>query len=440
MKTSPNVAPIIRNQEAIVFDYINGAGNHELKTVLAGIVAANPDRFFTATTAAHELNRAQGAPTQDPVWSMKPAAMIQYFDRSLEPVGSVVSGMTTGASGKQVKAWRSNPENIDLVHAASGLFSSWSLRWPELSVQQAYGATTSKTAVRSPVIRHRIYSALTKTDIDLSEKDVRIAIEGGGYQQENSVSNQLRELADLGIIDLASKRKDYDPEVRINNAEYKHVGIRFEDTIPETRALYTVIAQNGVGRVIRVNALITQAANANPNIDTVKLREQLVRGLHSASGNYPGLEKVTMDGMSEEALSLVKLTPDVKQPIAELVNGVAAIISGEANADYSQELSEILASQSDVRQLVWKAKQNSHVKTGHDEGSDKLRDQLKSIITNSEPITAAEARAILKDQYGRRVTTAFVRTVLNELADKNAATKGTNVQHAHSTRKLNKYS
>jgi hypothetical protein len=433
------------SREEAVFAYIDGVGNHELKTLVSALAIEKAGSYVTATAIANEVNSLQIAGGVEdgkqsegvrPVWAFQTVHAIQYFNRSLAPVGAVVKGRARGASGKEVDAWKADSKFISEQEAMAGFLSRWSLRWQDISTQQTYGVTTSKTNIRSPQVRHRIYEALLGSG-EHSVASIRDAI-GVEYAMDNSLSNQIRALVDVGLIERESKRKDYDPQLKIVDTEYRHVSMKFEDLIAETRATYQAMQKLGTGELLTVNQLIDQAAAIDPTIDTVKLRMLLVHGLDPKSKNYPGLELAEANPMSQESLTRVSLSAAAKEPIAELLEGVNDVLKGNKE-QYIKDAKQIISNPDDFRKLVAKASRFSPFRNGHYNGRQKLEAQVQSTVDGLGVATVAEVRQYLIDSYGRKLTNSFVRKILHDLAAKGLIYQTETTQHPHSKQSLNLY-
>lgn len=395
----------------VVFGYLDGVGNHEVKNLLGGLFLVDPNRLYTAPAMAHELNGRQG---EDRAWGIKSDSVTQYCERSLEPVGAVVSG-TVEEAGKNKVAWQANSAHLKGKLALTGLLGEWSLTWPDLSLQQVLGTTTSPTEVRSPKARYGIYSTLLAHEGDTSIIDI-VSELGHNYTShgDTAINGQLNGLVALGIVSKSTNRRGYDPKVRINSVEFAHSAMTLAEAIPETKALYKAIGKLGAGSTITLNSLIDAALEADKEIDDIKLRWLLRQGVTEGRA-YPGLSLVEPMSASLNTQSRINLTEQAQEPINGLVEGIDLIKDGQGIDEFVARAKEILSTPADFRTLVAKARHFSP----RANASGRITDgqQLSSIVLDLENVTAEQARQELMKRFGRKLSKPTVRTILNDMAE-----------------------
>lgn len=420
----------------IILDYLDGAGNHELKNALSGVFLQNPHIQYTASAMANEMTVRQG---DTPVWKVRPTMVTQYVEHSLMPISSVMHDLVTNERGKVVDTWAANPEYLDARLALSGFISDWSLRWQDISVQQAYGSSSSPGAVRSPQARHNIYSAILTGSDTPSIYEISETLEGGGYSHGRiSITGQIKALAQLGILDLATKRQGYNPIIKINDTEFSRAGFDLSETIPETQALYQVMSDLGQGATTGLNELVAKAAKIDPSIDQKKLR-LLIRQAVNGGTAYPGLEQIASNGMDQTSQSRVGISESAKKPVEELVEGISSIQNtGEAVEHYIQRSKEIHAEPESFAALVEKARNFS--RRANSPSKEVVYQQVETIVRQLGAVSAQTVCNSLAELYGTKLSKPHTRTRLNELVEQGVIKVKTVNQEAHTTRQINIYS
>ena len=419
--------------EEVVFRYLDGVGNHEAKNLLATVVLADPQRDFTGATARYELNARQG---NHPVWPVVPSGAKQYFERSLEPIGAVVKTRIP-SRGSFVDAWHASEEYRDTRLALAGFISDWSLRWPEISVQQVFGSTSSRSEIRSPEIRSQMYWGLLTGSEGITFGDLAASLYHSNYPVEASLHNQIRAMRDLGILAVATKHTKYNPLLEIERTDYFHKAIEFDNTLPETRALYNAIQGQEPGGRFTVNELVTLAQKLDPSINTVKLRQRIINGTRDRRA-FPGLKMIENGYKTTSAESVVSLTPSVVEPISELMEGLEAIRSGKNVAENIDKARAIIATPADFAALMTKARDNS---PGYASKSAEhtLDTQLLSVIQKLGGATVKAARGQMIDQYDRQLDAGTISSRLRGLVRAGKLTVEKTAMESHSVRVRNHY-
>src|SRR5581483_11550407 len=108
-----------------------------------------------------------------------------------------------------VTAYRSSELGEQWGLAFTGVLLDWTLRYPDISLQQLLGVTASSGASRSPETRYRIYQELiTHPGGELSQAEISHDIGNGG---RDAVNQTLYDLKDLGILEIDSRLSYYNP-------------------------------------------------------------------------------------------------------------------------------------------------------------------------------------------------------------------------------------
>jgi hypothetical protein len=413
--------------DEMAYEFINGASNHELKLLTTAVVLANPDFTYTATSLHRTMLERQG---EEPVWKFQQSTPKQYCDQSLEPIGAVITNTVIGERGRQVNGYRASPDHRQSKLALTGFLMGWSLRYPDLSLQQVYGPTASNSNVRSPQVRHQIYLALLTGDNGKDISNLYKSLEGAGYKYRISINAQLDAMKDYGILTVASHKTDFDPLLRIDNAEYTHLSRHLNQTLPETQALYAAMQLLGSGQNVSVNELISAAKRIDTRIDEVTLRRKLINAV-TVKG-YPGLTVVEKGKVPEGQSTIVELSDEDYDVISELCVGIENIKDGY-NIDENVALAKtIISNPEQFAALVTKARKFSPARAGHESGREVLEDQLGNIVKGLGDTTVAAARDELYQRHGRRLSARVVREILIDLADNGRVTSESYYKNPHS--------
>lgn len=396
--------------EEVIFGYLDGVGNYESKNLLASLVLTNPQHEFTNTEARREMNLRQG---DRPAWSVGPTSAQQFFGTSLERVGAVVKTQVQGESGKVVNAWRASDEYLDTKLALSGFISDWSLRWPNLSIQQVFGATTSRSDIRSPQVRSQLYWGLLTSGNGTTFGDLHDSLYFATPALTQTVNNQVRAMRDLGILSVVTKKDGYDPDVEIVDDNFRHVAMKLENRVPETQALYAAVKQLGRGTRLTLNSLADAAYQIDPTIDLTKVRHILMNGTMSGR-QVTGVKLVDAKGIDTSSQSNISLAEGMTEPISELMEGIEAIRMGYSIEKYIARAREILDNPTEFSALMRKAAQFSPLHKARQE-DDTATQQLMTVVQELGTLTTRQAQVQLTERYGRELDRGSVAQKLRDL-------------------------
>ncbi len=421
---------------AVVSGFINYGANHEAKTVLSDVYLQQPGELLRPVTVAKTVIAWQGP---EPAWKIPIKDVIQYSERSLAKGGIVEPGLIDGERGHQVTAWAAMASPADLLvqRAMVGFFSNWSLESPEQSVQKLYRVGGGDRA-KAPLVRHRLYDLLWNSTTGYSIEGLNEVMVREGHHP-TTLARKLEGLDQEGIIEVRSKSIGYNPVMKVTDSEYRHVAIGFLDTSLETQAAYAAAQELGIDATITVDDFVNKAMEQMPGADPVVLRKYIIGSFSEGTNHFPGLQPVDRLGIPISDLSVVELSPDVRQAVGELVIGVGKILAGEGLLPYVKEAQRIMGNPSQVRELIAKAGRFSAVKAGHFHGSERLTNQMRSILETG-PQTAESMRAELVDRYGRMIGHERIHAILNELVSTENIGTAYEPVHPHSaiTRKVYK--
>jgi hypothetical protein len=427
--SSPDFAPYQdAPNAAIVSGFINYGANHEVKTVVSDVYLQQPGELLRPVVVASTVTTWQGP---EPAWKLPTKDVIQYSERSLVKGGIVETGLTDGERGHQVTAWaaRATPADLLVQRAMVGFFSGWSLESPDHSVQRFYRVGGGDRA-KAPLVRHRLYELLFNSATGHSVESLNAIMAEEGHNPR-TLSAKLERLDQEGVVEVRSKKIGYNPLMKITDSEYRHVAISFGDTSLETQAAYAATQELGIDAMVTVDDFVDTAIQQLPDADPVALRHYIINSFREGTNHFPGLQPIDRLGIPISDISVVKLAPEVRQAVGELVTGVSKILAGEDLPAYARQAQRIMDDPAKVHYLVAKAGKFSAVKAGHFHGSAKLTNQMRSILETG-PQTAESMRAELIDRYGRMIGHGRIHMILNGLVEAGTASATDQPVHRHS--------
>ncbi|HVW23641.1 MAG TPA: hypothetical protein VHB51_04145 [Candidatus Saccharimonadales bacterium] len=403
--------------EQLLAGFINGVANHERKLALAAIVLAHPEREFSGADGSYELEQRQGKPL---AWPSQDATGKQYFEQSLEPVGAVVKISKRDESGRIVPAFVAEPSGRQLRLALCGFLMDWSLRYPDLSVQQVYGGTNSTTEVRVPWVRHKMYAGLLLNGGVQSVAGLEAVMDDVGYSRPlSSISIQVRSLERLGILQKITKHRGYNPLVEIIGTEL--VNHNFEMISTETRAIYDAMRQEGIGTQILASDLIDIAKALDPTADERRLKGILNDAANPTSHAIPGLQLVDSGGLKHNEFSRVKISPDHLPAITALVLGIETLFSGRNVEHYQTVAKQIIDDPAAINALF--AKSRAASPTAKRERRPELINQTAEVIRALGEATLVDIVESLAETTGRNISITLARDITKHLLATGAFTR-----------------
>ncbi len=181
--------------EQAFYTFLNYVGNHELKLLTGAIILTNPDTPHSATTLCQGLIDGQGK-EEALAWNIKPPTPKKYCERSFIPSDFVTATEVEGKRGKLVPAYQADPTNLDAKLATIGTLFGWSLEHLDWSLQQTLGVTNAREQIRTPEMRHRMYTELPSDP--MADMYASFAARGPAYLE--SLELQITRMRELGLV------------------------------------------------------------------------------------------------------------------------------------------------------------------------------------------------------------------------------------------------
>lgn len=409
------------------YDFVNGAGNQELKLLTGALILASPDVVHTPATLGRTIRDKQGEPR---VWNLQSSIPGSYCRESLEPSGVIFSLRLLGERGGTTTGYQAVKDHLPEKLSVAGSILGWSLDYPDLSVQQVLGVTTSSSETRSPEMRHRILTAIITGDKAKNVSQLRQALQESNYEHRQSLDMQLKRMEELKLIELSSNT-GYDPTVQILTSEFKHSSKSLRDTLPETQAVYAAIRQIGQGETRTINQIVSVALTINPAIDPTRTRQKLLNGV--VTKGYPGLKMIETEEELQRSGSrtVVRLGSLAVQPVTDLCERLKDARENDPTQNI-QLAKRIIANETDFRALVTKARKFSNYVVARATGVELLESQLIEIVSDLGEVTPASARNALQERYGREISSHRLLPILNKLVNDNLLLQDVTYKHQHS--------
>ena len=423
--TNHESRPLTRNQ---FYDFLSGAGNHELKLLTGAVILAHSDIVYTPASLRRTLLDRQGAPT---VWKFQASTPAQYCEQSLEPIGAVVTSKVLSERNKIVPGYQACATNRFEKLALAGSLLGWSLDYSDISVQNVLGATASNSSVRSPEVRHQIYRSLLTGSDGIDVSSLYEKLDGLGYKHRPSMNLQLYRMHELGLIKLDSNIGQ-NPSVLITHTEFDALSKKLEDSLPETQAIYAAIRRLGIRCNTTVNNIVTVAIEINPNLDATVVRYKLLNGV-----NGKGFSGLQLTENPSQQRTTVFLNPTITKPVSDLCERLKDVRDGAVDVNV-RAARRIIESKPDFRKLTAKARQFSHAVAGK-QGHELLEKQLLSIVNRSGETTVSVARDELKNTYAREISSHMLRRILNDKVKEGKLQQDVIYRHSHSTKSTRVY-
>jgi hypothetical protein len=342
-------------------DFLNYLGNHEIKLVLAAMLATRPDESFDSGQLRSQFIAAQGP---DPAWdkAIIYTSLPRYVEHSLAKCGAAsVSREETDGSGRASLRYQGDAERAPRVLAFGGAVLGWSLDYPEMSLQQILGRQ-SDDKQPSPETRHEIYAHLL-SDPSNGTSTAKIFHGFGlpGYQWLD-VTHQVYRLEQLGIVDITSnKMLHYNPTFTLDGGTNHFVAKSAEaGTTPEQRILY--LALNSLVRDTPATYNLQDFIDACGRIDIgepydlSRVRRLLVQ--NRTKNTRIGLRFDNTDHNPADYTTVV-MSPRYVEPITDLCSRLAALDDPELAALYRGQGANIIANKDAVKRLVAKGRRFS---------------------------------------------------------------------------------
>ncbi len=393
--------------------FIDNVGNHEAKLLAAGVVALEPDTVFSEAMLASTMSAHQG---DNKGWVQHGSIPGKYCHTGFTAAGLVQEQSVQGRKGPMI-AWQATELGVAELPVV-GALTDWSLANPDISLQQVYGSSMSRTDLKSPEVRHSIYEVLLTSPGDNPPSVQEIAASIGDERiSAKVVRSQVLDMKALGILDVTSKfDDDYNPRFIITNPTLTHPGLEQHELSDESQIMYATLQAmySGQQEQHSLADLLAVAQRLDPQADLRQVRRLFNHGVSEASSNLPGIQ-LAEGQMPPQRHTAVSLSETYKQPVEDIFNRLDELQTEPGCEKYAAKADEIISNPVLFSRLMAKAKNFSPEYVGQQEGSEGLERRIGSVISALGNATVKDIRRQLESD-GRRVGTDTVRSVLSRLA------------------------
>lgn len=399
--------------------------NHEAKLVVLMTLDGQP----SALTCS-QLHKQMTEPQQDyTTWTPSNMTGYQYCRQSLVPAGAVTEELVTTPRQANVRAHRLTEYGQRLAVPGAGFLSDWSLRYPNVSIQDLLGGTNSSGEFRAGETRTRVLeAALANPSGD--NLSVRAAFAEGvdpdwesvEYKLERTrVSKAVSALALAGVLNSETVQFDDDRELLIVDPQMPE-GLANHPHFEVAIALYEVLATLDAQRedkdsplaisydeaiVLTLNRLTEQGIDA----DVQKVR----RGIHNAyfsERSYKGITKADPGRFNDGRLTRFSMNDAHRDAVEEFLLILQVLEDGNDRtyAEGHAMLQSVKSNSAQRAQLMSKAFTFSPY--AQKKSTLTTAAEVKTLITEIGQATLDELADAYRDMANRPIKSEGLRNIL----------------------------
>lgn len=393
----------IRLSDKEIYGFISAFGNNEAKALL--LTAMEAGKNYTKSTLHTRMVKIQG---ENPSWIQNKAGAFQYCENTLVKI-KVIKKVVNPSGQKEVVIKEYGKEK---GVPFAGALLEWSLKHPDISLYQVFGATASKylkkegedEKKRSAETRLRILEALLANNKILSQAELADILK----EDSHLVAHHLDSLSENGIITKTSMKagKPYAQYKLINHSieqpelyrEYKALTTQVFKVIREHDRFFTV--DEITKAVIDKNNYQSDSESLKPTIGAILS--------HFVGKGYAVHEKFKQ-GFQSEISPLSKTQREAISSLLSIINGFRLGKTEIVNRG-RESANRIISNPELVSKLMQKAKENSP--HGKKVNKEQTISTLVSIVKDSKDgITTTEIRKKYPRLRPSRLRTLLLESV-----------------------------
>jgi len=308
------------------------------------------------------------------------AVPAQYARDTFEPIGAVAKSQIDTKQGIRDRFTVTRyGDRIGL--AVTGMMLDLSLRYPQISLYEIFGTTSTKSPEmrRSPFTRLEILRYLTQHN-DVSNSTIALGLE----LDPSLITEQVYNLNKVGLVEVRSfERRASDKEILVPDIQ-KFAKILLHPNkgqLPDAIHNY-ISSQIATGEgSIGIEDVIDYAKVLQPDTPVDRIRENI--HLTIAGWEQSGAIQ-TRSEFSNRQRSFVRLNSENEQLVTELLSLTEAIMQGDqVKLDWGQARAhEILSDSKAVNTLLQKARESSPFKQR--ESLEEFQSRILAILTRGE--------------------------------------------------------
>lgn len=382
-------------------------GNHEAKALT--LISMMPERIYTSTDLYSTLIKSQG---DDIGWKPNSMTPFGYCLKSLSPIGLVTKEYLDQEQG--IYGYEITSYGRDVGVPLAGLLLDFSLRHGEISLIRLFGSTKSSSSQknselsdtakaasykeRSPLSRFKILGEIATRDLPLRMVD----IEGDMRISQSKISNHLREMKRLGLINVESTEVNKSfIDYKLSEEGPKQAPHTHRNDSYLTQAVWGICQKYPELDLTR-NDIVAKLVETNPRYAGKKPKDRTL--LNRTSGILAHLARagyLQKGKFSKTFHSEISISDDQRKIIEELLTILYEFQNQNPEiVEKGKRLAEELIVNSDkVRDLMEKVKLTSPYVSQFP--FEEMQTMVLSIIQENPNITNKEIRAKLEEQ-GRK--------------------------------------
>ena len=404
-------------------DLLASLGNHEGKSLVLLYLDSHPG-YHTSSQMGTGFNKFLG--TEAP-WHTDPSVPFGYCENSLDPTGQVVREEVEGLRGP-TPAYAISQTGHEIGVPLAGLLLDWGLRYPDISVQQIFGQTSSRNSdSRAPQHRSEVLmELLTANTPNVANTDmVHVSHSSEDYRMHlANIDNAVRGLEAVGLVSVKRAFQENDRRFRIISADRPNTG---SPRGPITDALYTYLehcSSQGIREFTQeeVRLFVTDRLKGL-DISPVKIRHHLRVILDAdrrvAKGKVysplPGIQRLD-NSFNQARFTKIQIAEKHRQALDDLLNIVIGVSERDKTymANGKQLAERILANKQSVQTIIGKARDFSAASQRLPFAVSAQRvTQLFEAAT--EPLDSAAVLERYKERYHRVVNNRSMAIILRRM-------------------------
>lgn len=445
----PSLHAIAEEENAIVkqetLDLIAGIANHEAKALLLVFLDQQP-QYYGRYAMGKGFNDFIGPGNP---WPKAPAGAFQYCSDSLEPIGQVVEGEVETIRGIS-NGYAISPYGREVGLPLAGLLLDWSLRHPDISLQQILGPTNTRGETRAPQNRLQTLAELLSTDkpspsiADLTTIDPKTWRELDYHRKLSNVSHAVGGLSRAGLVRLE----------QVNDANTRRYTV-INPNIPENFASRGIYAEAIYTYVQKLHGLGIDDFSAKEcldfclqwfahkpetsDIDPAKIRREITQRLGTRREVFPGIQRQEL--YNEGNLTKVVLNEEYRDALDDLLNIVLAIDEGRPDTvEEGKRLARELAEDNTLKVAIM-AKAQQFSPAANKLPAERITKQIVSILDAAGvALDTASITGEYETRFGRNLSRATVQSMLRLLIEQGVARLDTKRSNETIQKRRNFYS
>jgi Fe2+ or Zn2+ uptake regulation protein len=392
----------------------NALGNSEAKMITLGAIALHEGAPLIKSEIHNDVIARQGPV---PAWKLAHGVPFQYCQSTLNPNGLLVQSEREGKkTPKLVPAFEISPFGAKWGMSYTGAVAPWSIEHDDISLFQLFGATNTTGSLRSPEVRHRIWTEIVTSSNDPSYNQIINAIANEEISPM-TIYEAIHNMVRIGLMKAISVYdKDFDPRLEIVSPYYAKSSIAFSQLNHLTQLNYHALqnlSESGISKP-KLSEIVETAILIDPSIDTANFRSRIMHGLTKKNQSTYGLKALDREGLEQNQKSKLTVESELLLAVQSLLDLMDNARQPKFRDSFITKAKQFLSNPPQVAALMKKAKDNSPYQRGHEEGSLAVSSKILSILSILGETSLMDIQDMLQEQ-GEYYSILTLRTALNHL-------------------------